>query len=255
MIEINLLPPEHRPVERTPLPRFLTTFFGVLLSAAAAVAWLWLSQVAVPRAEKRCQDKKTAMELAKKNAEEVQRIERELKAAKDREGVLRDLFNQRIFWARLLDRLAEARAKVKAGEDVVLTNVDLRKGAGATPGRSAETRQLDIKGFVASSRKDALAAELREKVIFAFLQTLSGDAEFKKDMECDEKSGGSAKYTYVGDQWTEDLRSSSRDVRDPPKCMLSFEVTFTFKAPPAQPTPAPAPPPGPPKPATPAGEH
>ena len=30
MIEINLLPPEHRPVERTPLPRFMTILVGVL---------------------------------------------------------------------------------------------------------------------------------------------------------------------------------------------------------------------------------
>jgi Tfp pilus assembly protein PilN len=219
MIEINLLPPEHRPVERTPLPRFLTIFFGVLLSAAGAVAWLWLWQVAVPRAERRCHDKQLAMEQAKKGAEEVQRIEQELKAAKDRENVLRDLFNQRLAWARLLDRLAEARAKTKASEDVVLTNVDLKKGTSvASPGRPTETRQLSLKGFVASGRKDASAGELRE-TCFAFLQALCGDAEFKKDLECDEKGDGNAKYTYVGDQMSEDLRTASKEVKDPPKCM------------------------------------
>ncbi len=238
MIEINLLPPEHRPVEHTPLPRLLTIFAGVLLVAGGVVAWLWLSVVAVPRASRACELKKQDMLKAQAEAAKVKQIDDELKAAKDREGVLRELFDKRIAWARLLDRMAEARSKLGDGEDVVLTNVDLKKSSGAgAPGRRTETRQLYVKGFVPSNRKDALDGELRQ-TCFKFLQNLSGDEEFKKDFECEDKGEHNAKYQYLGEQMTE-VKSSSSGARKAeggdtgPKSMLTFEVTFNFKAPPA----------------------
>jgi len=257
MIEINLLPPEHRPVEHTPLPRLLTIFAGVLLVAGGVVVWLWLSVVAVPKASRACELKKQDMLKAQAEAAKVKQIDDELKAAKDREGVLRELFDKRIAWGRLLDRMTEARRKLGDGEDVVLTEVELRKSAGTgLPGKRTETRQLYLKGFVPSSRKDALDGELTP-ICFRFLQNLSGDEEFKKDFECEDKGERNARYQYLGGQMSE-MKSSSSGQRKAeggdtgPKSMLTFEVIFDFKAPPAPAPKQAAPPAARP---TPAGAH
>ena len=42
MIKVNLLPPEYRKVERTPVLRFVTIVCGVILSASAIGAFLFV---------------------------------------------------------------------------------------------------------------------------------------------------------------------------------------------------------------------
>jgi len=251
MIEINLLPPEHRPVERTPLPRLLTIVFGVLLSAAAVIAWLWLSVVSVPNAKRRCDQHKADMEKDKVVAERVLKIERELKADKDRQDVLNELFNQRVSWAKLLDRLAEARASIKSNDEVVLTRAEIRKGAsGVAPGgRRIETRQLYVQAVVATSRAEAGARELSDTA-FDFIRALCRDSVFKQDFECEETGDKNARYTYLGDQMSEMARpaaagprtpgsgSDAREIRDELKAKLSFDFFCTFKPPPTAPKPA-----------------
>jgi Tfp pilus assembly protein PilN len=247
MMEINLLPPEHRPVERTPLPRLMTILLGVLLSTAGVVAWAWLSLVIVPKAARDCEAQKQAMIKAKGEADEVQKIESELNAFKARENVLRGLFNERVCWARLLDRLAEARAKMKEDEEVVLTNVEFKKTAAlglAVPGRPAETRQLYLKGFVASRQKDAPAGGLR-KIYLGFIEVLTNDKAFASEFEGDPR--------FLGDRLVDDLRNVTvaggrdpRNLGELPKAVLEFEVSFDFKplqlpAPPAPLAAAPAP--------------
>jgi hypothetical protein len=242
MIEINLLPPEHRPVERTPLPRLLTILCGVLLSAAAVIAWLWLSVVSVPNAKRRCEAAKAEMEKVQQVAKRVQQIESELKADTDRQNVLNDLFNQRISWAKLLDRLAEARASVKSTDDVVLAKVEIRRAtSAAVPGKSVESRQLYVQAFVATGRKEAGARELSDTA-FEFIRALCRDSAFKQDFECEEAGDKNAKYSYLGDQFVElrptaaapkDARgpAEARDSKDELKATLTFDVIFTFKPP------------------------
>ncbi|HOX07982.1 MAG TPA: hypothetical protein PK280_16410 [Planctomycetota bacterium] len=243
MIEINLLPPEHRPVERTPLPRLLTILGGVLLTAAGVVIWVWLSMVSIPKAKQRCEDRRQAMEKAKKDEAEVLKIEQELKAAKDRQDVLNELFNQRVSWAKVLDRLAEARAGVKGLDDVVLTRVEFKKSGGSAPGRkgAAEVRQLFVQAFVSTNRKEANAGELRE-VGLAFIKSLCADSAFKQDFECEENGEQNAKYTYLGDQMVENASkpgaAAGRGAKDAPAATLNFEVLFTFKPPPVVNKPA-----------------
>ena len=244
MIEINLLPPEHRPVERTPPARLAAILLGVGLSAAGVVAWAWLSWVTVPNAARDRDEKKKNMEKAQSDAAEVQKIETELKAFETRENVLRGLFKERVCWARLLDRLAEARAKMK-DEMVVLTNVELRKSTPTGPaagGRPTEIRQLYLKGYVPAP--EGAATDLRKSVL-EFIETLRKDRKFTDVFQ--------GEPLYRGDRFIENLGTGTGGAKpDPriPKSGLEFEVAFNFKA--ATPPPTPPPPPLP-TPAPPAG--
>jgi hypothetical protein len=223
----------------------------------------------VPNAKRRCDERKAEADKVKLVAKKVQEIEAELKAAKDRQDVLNDLYNQRICWAKLLDRLAEARAIVSATnpskDDVVLIKADIRRSPGAMAGnRRVEVRQLYLQAFVATSRKEAGARELSDTAL-DFLRTLSRDSIFKQDFECDETPEKNAKYSYLGDTWSDTVRATSAGAkeddkeakggkgaaakdgkesverRDELKATLTFEVLFTFKPPPTIPKAAPPP--------------
>jgi Tfp pilus assembly protein PilN len=241
MIEINLLPPEHRPVERTPLPRLLAILGGVVLLAASGVALAYLALVAVPKATAERNNKRRDMEAEKTKAEAVLRLEQQLKAFEARESVLTALFRERICWSRLLDRLAEARKNSK--DAVVLTALELKTTS--TPGaagKASESRQLYLKGYVPAP--EGAATDLRKSVL-EFIETLRKDRKFTDVFQ--------GEPLYRGDRFIENLGTGTGGAKpDPriPKSGLEFEVAFNFKA--ATPPPAPPPPPLP-TPAPPAG--
>lgn len=228
MIEINLLPPEYRPVERTPLPRRLTIFAGVLLVCSTAAVCAWLMFITVPKARQALDatrqeaDKKLAQKL------EVENKKAEITSLNVRAEILRGLERERLPWAKLLDHLADARAKV---DSVVLIGLDLKRGPAAGPavaGRPREVSKLTIKGLVVSD-SEPQSDELR-KAYLRFVDALGKDKVFADMFEGEPQ--------LVGDRVVQISASSGARGKDErmPKGGLEFEVVFTFKAPaPAQP--------------------
>ncbi len=221
MIEINLLPPEHRPVERTPLPRLLTILTGVLLTMAELVLCAWLTVLWIPAAEAR-RNKAKSEEAAKADeADKVKELEEELETYRKREGALARLFKERIRWTRVLDRLADAR---KTNPDVVLTTMELKKASvrGIGRRRGATTMQLHIQGYVPSFADHAVAARL-SKACMAFVGTLRKDPQWQKMFEEQPK--------YKKFHMDERLGGTSRNKKPGlPKAGLRFHVIFTMKA-------------------------
>lgn len=104
MIEINLLPPQYRSVERTPLPVFLSLIGGLALIGAAFVGLL-LMMKAVQRAEEAKSQITAERDKKKKLAEEVDQLERDIAEAKGRVDTVLGIADSKIFWGIKLDQL------------------------------------------------------------------------------------------------------------------------------------------------------
>jgi hypothetical protein len=230
MIEINLLPLEYRPVERTPLPRRLTIFAGVLLACSGAAICAWLFFVKIPEARTQLANAQQQAEKKKVEKLEVESKEAEIRNLDVRANILRGLQRDRLPWAKVLDRLADARSKV---DSIVLTGLDLKRGPAGGPivaGRPREVSQLDVKGLVISYDDDPQSDRLRADYL-RFVEVLRNDKAFADIFDSNVK--------IPGDRMNKTLAPSGAGAKDAnlPKAGLEFELIFTFK-PPTAPAPA-----------------
>lgn len=105
MIEINLLPPQFRTVERTPLPIFLGLIGGIVIVAGM------LGFLAKLSSDGRKLDEKkqllTGMRDAKaKEVEEIRKIEKELQESQGRIDTVLNIAESKTYWALKLDQLS-----------------------------------------------------------------------------------------------------------------------------------------------------
>jgi len=220
MIEINLLPPEHRPVERTPMPRLLTILVGVLLTMFGVVFWSWLFFIRIPDAVTQRNESKEKERALKRQADEVIALEQEIKLFQQREETLRKLYKTRVRWTRVLDRIAEAR---KTGGEVVITALEIKKGTSGGRGRRGPpSRVLDVKGFVPSYASDPVAAQL-SRPYYAFVKALQADKKWQEIFD------GDPEYKVIKMNYFSKSGSDSKK-KDMPKAGLEFNVAFTFKS-------------------------
>lgn len=107
MIKVNLLPPEYRKVEGTPVARLAVTIAGVFLVACAAGLWGYvhmgmLSQIRDERIQK--EDELRALTA---QAERSQALLREYKEYLRRRETIEKIGSSRILWSKKLDELAD----------------------------------------------------------------------------------------------------------------------------------------------------
>jgi hypothetical protein len=218
MIEINLLPPEHRPVERTPLPRLLTILVGVLLAMFGLVVWAWFTFILIPDAVTQRKDRVAKEASLKREADRVLELDRKMKVFEEREKTLRKLYKGRIRWTRVLERIAQAR---KTGGEVVLTSIKLKSGTVKKPGakRGVKVKILDVRGYVPSYSEDAVAAPLY-RPFMAFVEALTKDKKWKEIFEGDPE--------YKSMEMTQ--LTANKDKKGLPKAGFNFNVTFAFKS-------------------------
>jgi len=121
MIEINLLPLEHRPIDRTPAPRLATLLIGTLLASLLVVVSGYFWYVRKPQLANEYRNLKTQQKQFQDDALEVDQIDGKIREYRARQGTVVTLIDQRVSWTRLLDSLAD-----KCTEDpkVWLTELD-----------------------------------------------------------------------------------------------------------------------------------
>ena len=132
MILINLLPEERRPVERTPLPRFLTYVTGVLVACIQIAMLLSYHLSAIPdklQNIKNAQDEKAA---AKADADKVDAIDQEIQRLANIRKTLGDLESDRVCWGRILDRLCDS-----VPDNLWLVSLTIQRQGQDTPGGPA----------------------------------------------------------------------------------------------------------------------
>jgi len=122
MLEINLLPPERRPVERTPLPRLATIFIGVALVSAEVFFSLILFFYRIPQTKLDLDAKKQSLKLKQEEAKRADELEKRIAEIEERVKVIDGLRLQRVAWTPVFDHLDE---KSVIPDEVWLVSFDI----------------------------------------------------------------------------------------------------------------------------------
>ncbi|MFC1671751.1 PilN domain-containing protein [Planctomycetota bacterium] len=144
MIRINLLPEELRPLEKTPLGRFLIIVFGVMFSTAALFLFLVLQFKTLPVAR---QQKASAESTKKQKTVEAKRfdeLKKEIDFFKLRIDTVNRISQERYIWSRKLHQLHKVIAE--DSPDVSLKQVVIEQKAGVGVG-AVPKMEIVIEGY------------------------------------------------------------------------------------------------------------
>ena len=176
MITINLLPPDLRPVERTPLPRLLVVLVGVALGAIGLVFLLFMHASWLPGVRRELEAKTDEVTSLQQQAAEFERLTVELRNITQREQALQQIYRSRTIWWKKLDQLCDLVPSY-----VGLTGLKFTEARAATRGAA----QADA----GTLRMECLAAKAEEKRVAAFRRILKGELLQEGGQEADEKLG------------------------------------------------------------------
>jgi len=177
MIQVNLLPPEHRRASGTPVVRFVAIVAGAVLvvGASCAYAYTHFVQLANVR-EVRAMREETAV------SKEVQKdrsltLQREIEEYQQRRRAIQTINRNRVLWSRKLDQFFEVVAGRDAAyaawldelEAPTLLAVNRRPG---TLGAPADGGLVRFSGFLAMETPNEGPAQSS-----AFYRALTGDPD------------------------------------------------------------------------------
>lgn len=212
MISINLLPEDRRPVERTPLPRFLLIVGGVAGVCVEIVA-LGMLALRFPDMRQMREGIKVQQQRLQEQAKLVDQVQRDIVRIKQRGNTVEKLLQDRRMWAPILHRLTDPEVLPAAiwFRTVKLQEPRRRAGRGASEGMS-----LLVEGYAQGSDSPTMLQEVTS--FAANLRKLQED--FPNDFEGDPKLS-SVSLTKL---------SGGRDVaEDAPKEAVAFTVTIPLK--------------------------
>ncbi|MCX7703140.1 MAG: hypothetical protein N2234_03440, partial [Planctomycetota bacterium] len=110
MIRINLLPPEYRKIEKTPIGFFIAFLISVVIACLSAVAFAYLF-IDVKSANKVLKGVEEEKEKLYKEVAEIEELRKKLQEYSRRQFVIMAIRSGRIYWSRKLDLLAELTPK------------------------------------------------------------------------------------------------------------------------------------------------
>jgi Tfp pilus assembly protein PilN len=143
MIKVNLLPPEYRKVEGTPVARLVATIAGVFLVACAAGVWGYVHVAILAQVKDERVQKEEELASLKAQALRSQSLLNEFKEYQRRRETIEKIGSQRILWSKKLDELADLiHNKGDTKRHLVwLGSIRTQNGRGSSP------CQLNIRGW------------------------------------------------------------------------------------------------------------
>jgi len=110
MIRINLLPPEYRVVEKTPIGLFAAFLVLVTIACLAGVMYAYLF-IELKAQEGRLEKVKGERERLRNEVAQIEELRQKLTEYSRRQHVIMDIRSGRIYWSRKLDLLAQMTPK------------------------------------------------------------------------------------------------------------------------------------------------
>jgi Tfp pilus assembly protein PilN len=107
MIRVNLLPSEYRKVERTPILRFVTIICGVVLSASAIGAFLYVHFGMLVKVVSEREKLEETYITKKVMADRSKSLEREAREYKKRRETIEQIGQNRKLWSKKVDELCD----------------------------------------------------------------------------------------------------------------------------------------------------
>ena len=184
MIEINLLPLERRPVERTPMPRLITILVGVALVSAEVFFSLILFFYTIPLRTADLDAKKRILATKEETAKQADELEKSIAEVDERGKVVRGLYELRRTWTPIFDHLDEASI---LPDEVWLTNFEVtpptdKPGVGKLIGYArGKTPTTTIGKFLAALQADEYFKEAFSKIDFRGVKEVALKSAAKQD--------------------------------------------------------------------------
>lgn len=107
MINVNLLPPEYRKVERTPVLRFVTIICGVILSTSAIGAFIYVHFGVLVKVVSEREKLQETYHSRQQGQRRSMALEREAKEYMKRRKTIEEIGNSRLLWSKKLDELCD----------------------------------------------------------------------------------------------------------------------------------------------------
>jgi Tfp pilus assembly protein PilN len=236
MITINMLPADLRPIERTPLPRFLTILIGAALAAVGVVFLVAMQFILIPRVRADITSKEEVLANLSQQAAEFQTLTDDLKSITQRENALQEIYKTRTIWWKKLDLLCDLIPSSYIGLTTLGFNESAAGAGGAAKaGTDAGTLKLDC-----------IAAKAEEKRVASFRRILKGEIPPEWGSEPDTALGKEFIADFVNGEildygWKV---VTMREVGDQLAIQFALEMKLKPKVAPAakKPTPAARPP-------------
>lgn len=160
MIQVNLLPPEYRKTESTPLPRLLAIIAGVTLCASAIGVFLYVHFGVLDQYVAKRKQKEDIYYQQKELADRSLMLQREFNEYKKRRTTIESILNKRLLISKKLDEFWDI---VHNNGDhkkhfIWLTQISTKVGSDSKRGRGAGTGgSINFKGYSASEDFSKLA--------------------------------------------------------------------------------------------------
>jgi Tfp pilus assembly protein PilN len=107
MIKVNLLPPEYRKVERTPVLRFVTILCGVVLSASAIGAFLYVHFGMLVNVISEREKLAETRDVLKRDVKLAHDLDQDAKEYRTRRDTIEEIGQNRLLWSRKIDELCD----------------------------------------------------------------------------------------------------------------------------------------------------
>jgi len=180
MIEVNLLPEDRRPVERTPLPRFLVIIAGVVGLSVEGILLVMLVLAHI-REKENLPGVELRITNADKSLAQIRDHEASIKEAQARKRAVSDLERRRRIWAPLLHRLS--------APDVLPANIwynEVELKTGKAERNKTPPEELYLRGYArgnTSSTGEAGVSSMFQamQAIRSFVDRLREDKNFAEE--------------------------------------------------------------------------
>jgi len=121
MIRINLLPPEYRKVERTPIGFFIVFLIAVIVAFLGVLYTLFM-HLQLKSSQQKLADKQKVVETLKKEVEDLDALRNQVREFSRRHRIIMTIRAMRIYWSRKLSMLGNLTPK-----NIWLTSVKMEQ--------------------------------------------------------------------------------------------------------------------------------
>lgn len=222
MIEVNLLPEDRRPVERTPLPRFLVIVGGVIgICIEVLIAYSLYART--QREREVIGTLRLRRDAAQKQVDAVDDFQKKIDGYNKRKREIEKLANDRRLWGPILYRLCDP--------EVLPPKIwfkSLRLEAKRGPRGTADTSTLVIEGYAWSTDEGDNAGRLQ--ALRSFINRLGTNTpHFSEHFKGQPEITGNIDIVQV--------QKTAKSPKDVPVQALSFKISMPLQ-PPASTKPA-----------------
>lgn len=181
MINVNLLPPELRPLRRSPLPYIVVAIVGAAV-ILALLSMYTANQIQVANKHRQLEDLKAELQRVREAAEQVKELEAKEASIAIKDRAIKDITSDRIIWAEQLHYLARLMPgqvwlkdiEVETKSRTIMVDVpDAKEGEPKTKPKVIPYQSLKLTGYALSH-----AEEIGVNLVGVFVRAIEDDAQF-----------------------------------------------------------------------------